>query len=120
MCDVWAERADVWSQEEVRAAKRHTCSGCGLPIVVGCRHLRTGSLLDGEWSTLRTHRECDALAQRIAWDVCSAETYSPACDLREDVREHYHRAPDLLRAWRDILRARRAEGTWPVREVRRG
>lgn len=121
MCDVYyGERAAVWDETRPKARKTHWCDLCAMPIVPGTVYDRIGSCGDGHWTTYRLHPECHALQKLIAFDVCEQEMYFAEGNLRANVREHmtdeqYGR--EVLGAWRDILRARRAEGSWPVRRA---
>ena len=119
MCDVdHGEAAAVWNETRPRARTAHTCDECGLPILPGTVYLRIAMLSDGAWLHYAAHAECNALHQRIAFNVCEQDLYypPPVESLRERVREHRGEA-GILAAWRDILRARRAEGTWPARRA---
>ena len=74
-------------------------------------------MYDGQWSTYRSHSACIELVRYIAFTVCEQRTvYIGYIPLRERVREHQEHLAVLL-MWRDILRARRAEGVWPVRKT---
>jgi hypothetical protein len=122
MCDFDdGERADVWNETTPRARKAYRCEECSLPILVGTRYHRVASLYDGQWWTSRAHEDCVGLLCFIALDVCAQDVvFHGSGDLRERVREHMtdeQHGRDVLRMWRDILRARRAEGTWPVRRA---
>ena len=119
MCDVdyGGESSDVWDETRPKARKCHTCETCGFPILPGTVYLRIGSLHDGGWRTFRAHVECDELNKFIAFTVCSQEVYFVDSELLgEKVREH-QREPGVLIRWRDILRLRRAEGSWPRRRA---
>jgi hypothetical protein len=117
MCDVdYGERAKVWDETHPKARKAHRCDLCALLIVPGTVYDRIASLGDG-WVTYRLHPECHALQKLIAFDVCGQEVYFAEGDLRENVREHMtdeEHGRKVLAAWRDLLRARRAEGVWPA------
>jgi len=119
MCDAADdESCTVWSETTPRARKAHQCTECRMPIAVGVRHTRISSMFDGHWEEYRLHTDCHALVKHIAFDVCGQSVYFLAYDtLRARVREHMHEEPGVLRMWRDILRARRAEGVWPVRRA---
>lgn len=119
MCDVdYGDRADLWRESTPRARKRYTCSECELPILPGTVHLSITLMDEGHFLTFRQHKECNALLRYLAFDVCHQHTYFVGTEpLRERAREHMHEAPEVLRRWRDILRQRRAEGTWPVPRV---
>lgn len=112
MCDIGDERAAVWDCRRVVARKPHRCVACRCVIAVGVTHDRIGCLYDGNWSTLRVHVDCHALARKIGLEVCNEHTYTIE-DLRSEVCDHYPEAPELLGDWRRILRARVAEGVWP-------
>lgn len=120
MCDYDdGERPDVWRESTHRARKQHRCDECRMPIVVGTVYVRCVGMYDGHWYGARVHPDCFALLKHIAFTVCGQDSYvlNNPDGLRWRVREHYREAPEVLRMWRDILRARRAEGVWPVRRA---
>jgi hypothetical protein len=73
MCYDSDDGADVWKVRTVRARRPHVCMECDLPIPVGCYHRRISSLYDGEWTTMRVHAECDAVAEFVRLKICEAE-----------------------------------------------
>lgn len=117
MCLVVDGSCDVWDEREVRARKVHRCRLCGCAIAVGVVHHRIGALSEGRWWTTRVHLDCHELAKDLQLEVCGQDLYTLDLDLREEVREHLDYDNDLLPRWREVLRARRAEGVWPVRRA---
>jgi hypothetical protein len=110
------DRAEVWHVSQVRARKVHHCVLCNLPIVVGLRHTAISSLYDERWEHIRVHDDCHALSERIQLDVCGQDVvFLEPGALRGEVREHMREEPGVLREYREVLRARRAEGVWPAR-----
>ncbi len=109
MCDVdYDEVCDVWEETRPKARKLHRCVVCRETIWAGEVYLRVGSFYDGEWSTTKVHLTCEKLTKYIALTVCGQQGYSLESDLslRENVREHMHEAPELLRMYRDHMRER--------------
>jgi len=114
MCYVdHGDRCDVWTETTPRARRPYTCAQCGLAIRQGDRHTKIASLFDGRWTTTRVHSDCWALSQYIQLDVCQQEVVFAEGDLRHEVREHMRESPEVLWRYRDVMRARRAEGVWP-------
>jgi len=99
MCSTDLDASDVWNLHIVVARKRHKCSECSLPIPVGCRHLRIGSLFEGSWETIREHVECDAVAEFVRKKICEARGergFIPVGGLDEEIRNlDYYSAPEL-------------------------
>ena len=114
MCDLgWGEEAEVYVKTEVAARRVYACCECGMSIPKGQRHTKNSMLSEGSWRTYRSHSACHALVEHIALEVCQQRVIWIGTEpLRERVREHQEHS-GVLRMWRDILRARRAEGVWP-------
>lgn len=90
MCSTDFDASDVWDVNTVVARKPHKCSECYLPIPVGCRHLRIGSLFEGRWETIREHVECDAVAEFVRKKICEAQGehgFIAVGGLNEEIRE---------------------------------
>jgi len=99
MCSTDLDASDVWEVTTVVARKRHKCSECYLPIPVGCRHLRIGSLFEGSWETIRQHVECDAVAEFVRKHICEAHGehgFIPVGGLGEEIRNLGDYGPEML------------------------
>jgi uncharacterized protein YlaI len=120
MCDIGGDYdgAEIYVRREVAARRAYVCSECELRIAKGTRHAVHRFFDEGSWSVLRTHTDCAALVEHVALVVCGQRvTFYGLQPIRDRVREHYREAPEVLRMYRDVLRARRAEGVWPVRRA---
>lgn len=120
MCYV-GDPAKVWVETTPKARRRHECCLCELPIETGLSHTCIRMLGEAGWSTYRMHVDCWALSRHIQTEVCGQDmVVAGAGTLRDEVREHYPEAPDLLRRYRAVLRARAREGVWPARAAQGG
>lgn len=124
MCDYDVSMPTMATLTTPRARKVHCCDECRFPIAVGVQHERLVGCWEGRFSTYRRHLDCAKTHDSLGREFCGGDF--AIGDLRDFLREHLHEFRDCgdreaatrcVLAWRDILRARRAEGVWPVRRA---